>query len=259
MEEVKIPITIDDSGFGIGAKRIIDRMEDTQKDVEKAKRVIEELSAKAMDAADKFKESSEAVDKLKGELQGLAEGGASAEELIAKAKELGEAQRKAAADGIAALDANQKYWTALGLAGKDIEEVRNQHNELGQAYINMAAQAKQTNTVVDEYSKKLAEEKQKLQEAKEKTEEAERSTEKLTDAKDKASKSSKNLADKLGDVSSGAKGIPGPIGDAISGVNGLTKATLRFIATPIGAVLAAISAALLPLHRIIDNVLNVRC
>ena len=35
MEEVKIPITIDDSGFGTGAKRIIDRMEDTQKEVNK--------------------------------------------------------------------------------------------------------------------------------------------------------------------------------------------------------------------------------
>ncbi|MBQ4393291.1 MAG: tape measure protein [Prevotella sp.] len=35
MEEVKIPITIDDSGFGAGTKRIIDRMEDTQKEVNK--------------------------------------------------------------------------------------------------------------------------------------------------------------------------------------------------------------------------------
>ena len=35
MEEVKIPITLDDSGFGTGAKRIIDRMEDTQKEVNK--------------------------------------------------------------------------------------------------------------------------------------------------------------------------------------------------------------------------------
>ena len=35
MEEVKIPITIDDSGFGAGTKRIIDRMENTQKEVNK--------------------------------------------------------------------------------------------------------------------------------------------------------------------------------------------------------------------------------
>ena len=35
MEEVKIPITLDDSGFVTGAKRIIDRMEDTQKEVTK--------------------------------------------------------------------------------------------------------------------------------------------------------------------------------------------------------------------------------
>ena len=48
----------------------------------------------------------------------------------------------------------------------------------------------------------------------------------------------------LGEIVQGAESIPGPIGSAISSVNGLTKASLRFIATPVGAVLAAISAAL---------------
>ena len=42
-----------------------------------------------------------------------------------------------------------------------------------------------------------------------------------------------------------AQGIPGPIGQAASSVNGLTKASLRFIATPVGMVLAALSAALM--------------
>ena len=40
------------------------------------------------------------------------------------------------------------------------------------------------------------------------------------------------------------KNIPGPIGGIISGIMGMTKASLAFIATPIGAVLAAIGLAL---------------
>jgi len=40
------------------------------------------------------------------------------------------------------------------------------------------------------------------------------------------------------------KNIPGPIGGIISGIMGMTKAALAFIATPIGAVIAAIGLAL---------------
>jgi hypothetical protein len=40
------------------------------------------------------------------------------------------------------------------------------------------------------------------------------------------------------------KDLPGPIGSAVSGMEGMIKASLRFIATPIGAVIAAIVIAL---------------
>lgn len=42
-------------------------------------------------------------------------------------------------------------------------------------------------------------------------------------------------------------GMPGPIGAAATSIQGMTKAAMRFIATPIGAVIAAISAALMAL------------
>lgn len=38
--------------------------------------------------------------------------------------------------------------------------------------------------------------------------------------------------------------LPGPLGEAASGIKGITKASLAFIATPVGAVIAAIVAAL---------------
>lgn len=44
MEEVKIPITIDDSGFGAGTTRIIGRMEDTQKEVNKTGMSIDKFA-----------------------------------------------------------------------------------------------------------------------------------------------------------------------------------------------------------------------
>ena len=48
----------------------------------------------------------------------------------------------------------------------------------------------------------------------------------------------------LNEIVEQASGIPGPVGSAVSSIQNLTKASLRFIATPLGAVLAAISAAL---------------
>lgn len=204
------------------------------------KRLDEEASA----SASQFLESSGAAGKLKEELRGLAEGGASADVLIAKARELANAQRKAANDGADALTANQKYWTALNLAGEDISEVQKKHAELSQSYTDMAARAAATETTVSEYTRRLDEEKQKLQETREKADEARKSTDGIKDSTDKAAKSSKDFADKLNAVKEGAGNLPGPLGDALSGMNGLTKATLRFIATPLGATLALISATL---------------
>ena len=228
----------------IGKERFSKEFSDCREEIGKIGSTIDSLKQKSDELIGKFSASVAEADRLRNELKQTAESGAGIDELIAKAKELGEAQKKAANDGAAAMAANQKYWTALLLAGEDIKEVQSNHIELGKSYTEISSQAERTNSIVKEYSRRLEEEKVKLQDSKEKTDEARTSTEKIAEAKEKASKSSKNFADKLGEVSNGARGIPGPIGDSISSVNGLTRATLRFIATPLGATLAVISAAL---------------
>lgn len=228
----------------IGKERFSKEFSDCREEIGKIGSTIDSLKQKSDELIGKFSASVAEADRLRNELKQTAESGAGIDELIAKAKELGEAQKKAANDGAEAMAANQKYWTALLLAGEDIKEVQSNHIELGKSYTEISSQAERTNSIVKEYSRRLEEEKVKLQDSKEKTDEARISTEKIAEAKEKASKSSKNFADKLGEVSNSARGIPGPIGDSISSVNGLTRATLRFIATPLGATLAVISAAL---------------
>lgn len=51
----------------------------------------------------------------------------------------------------------------------------------------------------------------------------------------------------LNDMMKNISALPGPIGQSASAMQGLTKASLRFIATPIGSVLAGISLALMAL------------
>jgi len=242
-QRVEIELGIKDR-FSEGFSEVRGRLEATERASDSLNKTLDKLSASARIADDKFRESSASAEKLKNELKGLAESGASFDVLIAKAKELAAAQKKAANDGAEALLANQQYWTALNLAGEDVSEVQAKHMELASSYIVMADKAKETQTVVDNYSKKLNEEKERLQEVKSKSDEARDSTDKIKGSTDEAAKSTKNYADKLDEVSKGAKGLPGPIGDAVSGIHGMTKATLRFIATPLGATLALISAAL---------------
>lgn len=67
---------------------------------------------------------------------------------------------------------------------------------------------------------------------------------KAEDLGEKVSEAGKKGGSGFGKIVDGASSIPGPVGDAASSVKSLTKASLRFIATPLGAVLAAISAAL---------------
>lgn len=52
-----------------------------------------------------------------------------------------------------------------------------------------------------------------------------------------AENSQKGWIDKL-------KATPGPVGSAVSGIDSMTRASLKFIATPLGAILAAIALAL---------------
>jgi hypothetical protein len=48
----------------------------------------------------------------------------------------------------------------------------------------------------------------------------------------------------IGNYSEALSALPGPLGGVVSGIGSMTKATLAFIATPLGMVIAAISAAL---------------
>jgi hypothetical protein len=48
----------------------------------------------------------------------------------------------------------------------------------------------------------------------------------------------------MGKIGDSLSKIPGPIGSVISGIGGMTKAALAFIATPIGAIVAALALAL---------------
>jgi len=58
------------------------------------------------------------------------------------------------------------------------------------------------------------------------------------------SKALDNLSSSMDGALDAASLLPGPIGSAASSIKGLTKASLAFIATPIGAVIAAVVAAL---------------
>lgn len=251
MEEVKVKIGLEAGSFASDAaaisaeeKRIKEAAEQSGIAINDLNGSIKRLGEAASVSAAKFKESSDAANRLKAELEELAKSGADADTLISKARELGEAQKKAAYDGAEALKANQDYWTALSVAGADISTVRERHQELAESYIDISNRAKKTQEAVDDYSNKLKEEQERLEEVKTQADDTRKSTEDLGSSTEKAADSSKGFADKLDEVSKGAKGLPGPIGDAVSGIHGMTKATLRFIATPLGATLALISAAL---------------
>lgn len=215
----------------IGIKdRFTKEFEGIRENVGKSAALIDGLKQKTAELIAKFEESAAEANRLKGELKGLAESGASPEILIAKMNELADAERKAANEAATALDASGKYWTALNLAGGDITEVQERHLLLNQSYKDIADSANKTQAVIDDYSRKL-------KEAKKGTDEVTESTKELKDTAEKASKSSKGLAD---DISK----IPGPLGDSAKGMKALTKETLVFLATPLGMTLAAISAGL---------------
>lgn len=217
--------------IGIGGKdRLAKDFEDIRNRVGEYKTLIDNLKRKAVELTDKFLGSQSEVRRLNEELKNLAEGGAEADVLIIKTKELSDAQKKAANDAVAAMDANRKYWDALNQAGEDITEVQSRHLMLGQSYKEITESANQTNAILDEYT-------QRLKEVKGESDKTTESTDKLKKSTEKASKSSKGLAD---DISK----VPGPLGDAAKGMKALTKETLVFLATPLGVTLAAISAGL---------------
>ena len=63
MEEVNIPITLDDSGFSTGAKQVINRMEETQKEVDKTGMSVDEFAKRMQGVLSSFDRLTQAVDK----------------------------------------------------------------------------------------------------------------------------------------------------------------------------------------------------
>lgn len=63
MEEVNIHITLDDSGFSAGAKQVINRMEETQKEVDKTGMSVDEFAKRMQGVLASFDRLTQAVDK----------------------------------------------------------------------------------------------------------------------------------------------------------------------------------------------------
>ena len=63
MEEVKIPISLDDGGFEKGARRIIDRMENTQREVSKTGMTVDDFSSHMRELHQHFDKLAQAIDK----------------------------------------------------------------------------------------------------------------------------------------------------------------------------------------------------
>ena len=61
MEEVKIPISLEDGGFENGAKRILDRMEDTQREVKKTGMSVDDFAKHMQEVYHRFDKLTAAV------------------------------------------------------------------------------------------------------------------------------------------------------------------------------------------------------
>ena len=186
---------------------------------------------------------------------------------IAAAEEYREALRRIQATASAAFSAQKTQLEVLKLALADIDKKKTQAGidgdtkaveELEKRYQELKKQIADAEAALRIYSRANSEATEgigRTQEAidrcKDKMAQLQNESQKTkaeTDNLGNSFKGSKQKADEysgsLDDVIGHAKDIPGPVGDAATSLGHLTKATLRFLATPLGAVLAAISAAL---------------
>lgn len=170
--------------------------------------------------------------------------------------------------------AMQRVSLALGANAKAMEEVKAKYAEgaiSSKQYSEAMAKLATEHDTLQSQKAKLAKEvqreidnnqlisgsinelRQKLSSLKESYENLS-ATERNSDIGKQMQASIKELTEELGNAEAANRGfidqvtgMPGPIGAAATSIQGMTKAAMRFIATPIGAVIAAISAALMAL------------
>lgn len=200
---------------------------DIREKIGKSGELLDSLKQKAAELTEKFASSVAEANRLREELKQAAESGAGLDELISKMEALEESESTASDAGKAAMSAQTLYvkalQTAYGDMSSEVKEAARENMELFRTTGEMGQRAEQTSQTLSKYQEKL-----------EKTSE---STKKLSEESEKASKASESLAD---DISK----VPGPLGETARGMKALTKETLVFLATPLGMVLAAISAGL---------------
>lgn len=222
-KKVEIEINIQNGQADSKLKETQDSMNKIGQAAKSAGACLSELSEKASSASDAFLKSYQEVNRLKSELKQLAESGASFDVLVKKVEELVDAEKSAVSAGESAQSAQTAYVKALKESGENADEASNKNMLLFRATEEMSAALEKASAVLDDYRAKMKETGDATEETTEKTKEASKSNDDF----------SKNL-----------RKVPGPLGDAARGMKLLTKEALAFIATPIGMVLAAISAAL---------------
>lgn len=222
-KKVEIEINIQNGQADSKLKETQDSMNKIGQAAKSAGAGLSELSEKASSASDAFLKSYQEVNRLKSELKQLSESGASFDVLVKKVEELVDAEKSAVSAGESAQSAQTAYVKALKESGENADEASNKNMLLFRATEEMSAALEKASAVLDDYRAKMKETGDATEETTEKTKEASKSNDDF----------SKNL-----------RKVPGPLGDAARGMKLLTKEALAFIATPIGMVLAAISAAL---------------
>lgn len=222
-KKVEIEINIQNGQADSKLKETQDSMDKIGQAAKSAGAGLSELSEKASSASDAFLKSYQEVNRLKSELKQLSESGASFDVLVKKVEELVDAEKSAVSAGESAQSAQTAYVKALKESGENADEASNKNMLLFRATEEMSAALEKASAVLDDYRAKMKETGDATEETTEKTKEASKSNDDF----------SKNL-----------RKVPGPLGDAARGMKLLTKEALVFIATPIGMVLAAISAAL---------------
>lgn len=222
-KKVEIEISIQNREAGNKFKETQQGMEDISRTAKETGGNLSELEIKASSACEAFLRSYQEVGRLKSELKDLAEGGASFDALIKKVEELVDAEKETIRAGESAQASQHAYISALQASGEETEEAARKNTLLLRATGEMSSEIEKASSLLDTYRKKL--------------EEVGNTTEETSEQNDKASVSAGGLSEIL-------RKVPGPLGDTARGMKLLTKEAMAFVATPVGMVLAAISAAL---------------